>query len=64
MWSVMDYLEVVDRAVQRLEMLIEMIPEDDQDSKVSVEQELSVLGELKAKLAIMSAQAVQNATIH
>lgn len=64
MWSVADYLEVVDRAVQRLEMLVEMIPEDDQDSKVSVEQELSVLGELKLKLEIMTAQAVQNATIH
>lgn len=59
MWRVDDYLEVIDKSVARLQMLLELIPEDDEEARDEVEMEISQLGELREKIQY----AYQNLTI-
>lgn len=50
MFTVLDYIEVVDRCVERLRMLRKIIPEDDLDARMEVEYEINALAELLQKL--------------
>ena len=50
MFTVLDYMDVVDRCVERLRMLRKIIPEDDVDARLEVEYEINTLAELLEKL--------------
>lgn len=50
MFTVLDYIDVVDRCVERLRMLRKIIPDDDVEARMEVEYEINALAELLHKL--------------
>lgn len=50
MFTVLDYMDVVDRCVERLRMLRNIIPDDDLDARLECEYEINTLAELYQKL--------------
>jgi len=50
MFTVLDYIEVVDRCVERLRMLRKIIPDDDVDARLECEYEINALADLLQKL--------------
>ena len=54
MWSINDYLDSIEKTIDRLKLFEQVVSKDDIETRREIEREVSILGELYDRLAAMN----------
>jgi hypothetical protein len=54
MWSINDYLDSIEKTIDRLKLFEQVVSKDDIETRQEIEREVSILGELYDRLAAMN----------
>ena len=54
MWSINDYLDSIEKTIDRLKLFEQVVSKDDIETRQEIEREISILGELYDRLAAMN----------
>ena len=54
MWSINDYLDSIEKTIDRLKLFEQVVSKDDIEMRQEIEREVSILGELYDRLAAMN----------
>jgi len=54
MWNINDYLDSIEKTIDRLKLFEQVVSKDDIETRQEIEREISILGELYDRLAAMN----------
>ena len=58
MWSINDYLDSIEKTIDRLKLFEQVVSKDDIEMRQEIEREVSILGELYDRLAAMNTNII------